>query len=67
MTPETRLNMIVRTVNLLRAEIERNGNRYNGGMVPNLTSITDLATVEDRFLVGAEESLIRLERMRAES
>jgi hypothetical protein len=64
MTPEKRLELIVRVVNLLRDEIERNGNRYDGRMVPNLTSVTDLATLSERFLANVEESIVLLERER---
>jgi hypothetical protein len=61
---EKRLALIVRVVGLLRGEIERAGGRYDGSMTPNLTSITDLATIEDRYLGAVEQDLAALERER---
>ena len=37
-----RCRVAIRTVNLMRCAMERNGNRYEGSLVPNLTSITDV-------------------------
>lgn len=64
LTPENRLRLICRIVRLLREEIERSGGRYDGRMVPNLTSITDAATIEDGALVGAMATVERLEAER---
>ena len=62
MTPQKRLELIVRVANLLRRAMERNGNRYDGRLVPNLTSITDLATIGDEHLADAESEIALLER-----
>lgn len=64
MTAEKRLELVVRCTNLLRGEIERNSGRYDGRMVPNLTSITDLCTIEDAYLSDAENSIVTLETLR---
>lgn len=61
-TARQRLGLIVRTVNLLRTRLEKNGNRYDGRMVPNLTSVTDLATLDDTHLEGVDAALSKLEQ-----
>jgi len=63
-TAEKRLELIVRTVNLLRAEMEKHGNRYDGRMIPNLTTITDLVTIDAEYLDDAENSITVLEAQR---
>ena len=37
-----RIRIAVKVCNLFRDALEANGNRYHGGLVPNLTSITDV-------------------------
>ena len=38
---EYRIAVAVRVCHMFRIALERNGDRYHGGLVPNLTSITD--------------------------
>ena len=64
MTAEERIKLVPRVVELLRLEIERNGNVYDGRMVPNLTSISDLCTAPSALIETAEASVADLERQR---
>lgn len=64
MTAEQRLQLIPRIVRLLYVEIERNGGRYDGRMVPNLTSIGNMCEASDEALAGIEEKLAALEAER---
>jgi hypothetical protein len=46
LTPEAyRIAVTVRVCHMLRIAIERNGNVYHGGLIPNLTSVTDCLTI----------------------
>lgn len=40
-----RIKIALRVCAMFRASLERNGNRYHGGLIPNLTSITDCLTI----------------------
>jgi len=42
---EFRIAVTLKLAKLLRAALEANGNRYSGGLVPNLTSVTDCLTI----------------------
>jgi hypothetical protein len=64
MTPEQRLKLVPRVVHLLRLEIAKNGGRYDGGMVPNLTSIQDLCVMPSGALGNIEAQVAELERAR---
>jgi hypothetical protein len=56
-----RLELVARCAALVRARIDANGGRYDGREAPNLQSVIDLATVEDRYLVGVEDGIAAIE------
>lgn len=58
----TRLEAAARIAQIIRVNIEKNGGRYHGSMVPNLQSIVDLAWVPDEHFVGVPEQIIAMER-----
>lgn len=64
MTAQERLDLVPRLIALLRYELSRNGEKYSGAMVPNLTSIELVCTAPPEDLVGIETKLMRLERER---
>lgn len=45
MTEVTRMAIALIVLGKLREAIEANGNRYHGGLVPNLTSVSDVLTL----------------------
>ena len=53
MTPRERFRIacIAVSVNLLRDAMRRNGDRYSGGLVPNLQSLSDLCVMPFQMLV----------------
>ncbi len=40
-----RIAVALKVCNLFREALQKSGNRYHGGLVPNLTSITDCLTL----------------------
>ncbi len=64
MTDQKRLELVARCASLVRSNIDAAGGVYDGRMVPNLQSVIDLATVDERHLIGVEKSLVALERAR---
>lgn len=49
---EFRARIAVRMCYLLREAIERNQNVYSGSLIPNLTSVTDVLTIDYEQLVA---------------
>jgi hypothetical protein len=61
-TDQKRIELMCRCVVLVRAQIEANGGRYDGGaFAPNLQSVIDLGTVDEALLADVEDRLILLE------
>ena len=52
----TRLEAIARTAALVWRNIEANGGKYSGLMVPNLQTVIDLAMLPDDLLPAADLS-----------
>lgn len=50
MTEVTRMAIALIVLGKLREAIEANGNRYHGGLVPNLTSVSDVLTLPPDIL-----------------
>ena len=48
---ELRCTVALRVVNFLRQAIENNRNVYHGGLVPNITSVSDVLTMDFPMLL----------------
>ena len=55
------MRLMARVAELVRWRIEQNGGRYDGRQAPNIQSIIDCATVDERHLVAAEDQVAALE------
>lgn len=66
MTPEARIVCALKVLQRVRQNIEKNGGRYSGAMVPNITSATDVLALPDSILesqrLGAYGSTPELEQ-----
>lgn len=63
MSPEKRIELMIRTVALLRVAIENNNNVYSGTLAPNLQSIVDLGTINnEQLLLEAEQDIEKVEK-----
>lgn len=57
LTPEAfRIAVAVRVCHVFRIALERNQNVYSGGLIPNLTSITDCLTIPFEVLKRTVQS-----------